>query len=120
MPKFSSSDVRAYMGLIRLMAGLDKQFSEDEGDYLDRIASEIGEERFWEHMQASYDADTSAEQIMALAGKIEDPEIHEVIYGNLYELSIAGGIEPAEEDLLDQLASLWNLQVEQQEPEFDD
>lgn len=117
MPKFSSSDAKAYMGLIRLMAGLDRQFSEDEGDYLDRIAAEMGREEFWQHMQASYNSDISAEEVFALAGKIEDTDIHEIIYGNLYELSIAGGIEPAEADMLDRLAALWKLEVTQAEPD---
>jgi len=113
MPTFRNSDVKAFMGLIRLMAGLDKSFSEDESDYLEKIATEIGREVFWQHMEDSYKLELSEDEVWKLAGDITDPDIQEIIYGNLYELSIAGGIEPEEEDLLDRLAEMWKLQVTQ-------
>jgi len=113
MPTFRNSDVKAFMGLIRLMAGLDQSFSEDESDYLEKIATEVGREVFWRHMEDSYKVELSADEVWELAKEITDPEIHEIIYGSLYELSIAGGIEPEEENLLDRLADMWKLQVTQ-------
>lgn len=117
MPKFSADDVRAYMGLIRLMIGLDKRFSPGEAEHLARLATEIGEDEFWEHMQRSYDSETSREDIWKLAAGIEDREVQETIYGNLYELSIAGGIDADEEHLLDELQQLWGLEVTQADPD---
>lgn len=113
MPSFRNSDVKAFMGLIRLMAGLDQTFSPDEATYLDKIATEIGREAFWRHMEDSYKVELSADEVWALAEDIDDPDIQEIIYGNLYELSIAGGIEPAEANMLDRLSKLWQLQVTQ-------
>lgn len=111
MVQFTTPQLRAFMGLIRLMIGLDKRFSADEASFLESIAEDLGPDEFWKHMEASYEEGLSADEVWELVAGIDDRDVQETIYGNLYELSIAGGIDQAESTLLDRLADQWNLEV---------
>jgi len=108
-------EVRVLVALIRSLVGVDLQFSSEESGAVSGIADAVGEDRFWGAMQASYDQELGGDQVWKIVEAVTRQDGREEIYGTLYELSIAGGIDPGEGNLLDKLAKVWELEVSQVE-----
>ena len=96
--------------LVRLFVRSDGELTETERDQIDRIASRAGES-FWKHMERAAESGAEPESILRQAEAITDTSIQELLYGNLYELSIADGSDSAENAILDRLAAAWKLDI---------
>jgi hypothetical protein len=98
----------ALVALLGLMARLDLQATDDELDLLQRVASEIGTERF-EAVASEAASLPDSGAILRAAAKVERIEAREVIYELLYDMAITDSIVEREGEMLDHLAELWNL-----------
>lgn len=96
--------------LVRLFVRSDGELSAIEREQIDRIAGKAGES-FWKHMERAAESGVEPESILLQAEAITDTSIQELIYGNLYELSIADGSDSGENAILDRLAAAWNLDI---------
>ena len=117
LKELADDEKAVFAALVRLMVRLDMNFSDEEAGAIQKISNELGHKDFWALMEKSATADTSADDVLARAKSVERKEAQELIYGNLYELSVEGGIEPAEAELLDRLAAQWSLEISQQDPD---
>lgn len=108
--------MRLLVALVRIMVGLDQEFTAGESVSIAAIAVEVGEDSFWTHMRGSYQEELNLADTLKLAASVERAEAHEAIYGSLFELATNDGIELAESGLLDRLAHLWKLEVKQVRP----
>ena len=111
-------DKLTLVGLARLMVRLDHQFSQEEAGALGHLVDEFGDEQFWKLVEDSAGVEPGV--LRQRAAAISDEESQELIYGSLYELAIAGSIDPGENDLLDWLEETWGLEVSDIEPDYGD
>ena len=116
----SASEKDVFAALVRLAVRMDLNFSDEEAGAIQKISNEIGHKEFWALMEKSADLDEGPDEILERAKTVTRAEAHELIYGNLFELTLQGGIDTHEEDMLTRLTAIWNLEVEQQDPQFDD
>jgi hypothetical protein len=96
------------LALVGLMARMDGSVSQDELELLERIADEIGEQRF----EAARDAaaalvDNAA--ILKEASQVERPDAREIIFELVYDIAVRDTIAESEGVLLNELAALWGL-----------
>ena len=112
LAKLDASEARIFADLVRLLVRSDDELSAAERQEIDRIAEEVGREIFWQRMDEAASAEQSADQILARAKGVGTKDTHELMYGALYELSTSDGMSSMENDLLDRLATTWNLAIE--------
>ena len=106
------------VGLARLMVRLDYQFSQEEAGALGHLIDELGDEQFWKLVEDS--AGIAPDDLRERAAGITSEDAQEMIYGSLYEIAIAGSIDPSENDLLDWLEDTWGLEVSDIEADYGD
>jgi hypothetical protein len=96
------------LATLGLMARLDGDASSEETEFLDQIASEVGEQRFGKAAtEAAQFAD--AEAIVRSAAQVTRAEARELIYSLLFDMAVRESIVAREAELLDKLASIWGL-----------
>ncbi|HEY6077921.1 MAG TPA: TerB family tellurite resistance protein [Polyangiaceae bacterium] len=96
------------LALVGLMARMDGSVSQEELELLEQIADEIGPERF----DAARDAAAGladGRSILTAAAQVQRPEAREVVFELVYGIAITGTIAASEEELLNELAKLWEL-----------
>ena len=64
-------EFEALVALIRVMVGMDSDFTEAESDAIGSIAIEVGEEAFWRHMQEAAKAELTLQGVLDLAKGVE-------------------------------------------------
>ncbi len=102
---------QALRSLVRVMVGVDGSYSPEETATLQRAASELGEEAFWELVSEPGQQELTMDLVKARAREVERPEVRETIYGMLFGLAAAGSIVGEEGRILDWLAATWDLEV---------
>jgi hypothetical protein len=96
------------LATLGLMMRVDGQVSTDETDLLDRIRDEIGDEDF--QGAASEAAQfVDADAILQGAARVTRTEARELIFELLYEMAQRESIMSREAEVLDRLASIWEL-----------
>lgn len=96
------------LALVGLMARMDGSVSQDELELLEQIADEIGAERFdAARDEAASLADGAA--ILRAASRVDRPEAREVIFELVYGIAIRDTIAASEAEMLNRLASAWEL-----------
>ncbi len=96
------------LATLGLMARLDGDASNEEAEFLDEVAADVGEERFGKAAtEAAQFAD--AEAIVRAAAGVIRPDARELIFSLLFEMAVKESIVAREAELLDKLASLWGL-----------
>ncbi len=103
--------------LIRVLVRADGEVSEDEREEIERIASEAGRDDFWKLLDAAAEVEDEDKSVAAQIERITSSDAQELIYGALYELSIADGSGEGENDLLDRLQQSWKLSIHDESPE---
>lgn len=96
------------LALVGLMARMDGSVSQEELELLERIADELGDERF-EAARDSAAALVDNAAILDAAGKVERDEAREVIFELVYDIAVRDTIAESEAALLNELAKLWKL-----------
>lgn len=96
------------LALVGLMARIDGSVSGEELELLERIADQIGEERFAAARDAAAGLVDNA-AILQAASSVERPEAREVIFELVYDIAMRDTIAESEAALLQELAVLWRL-----------
>ena len=105
----TASEKQALGTLVRVIVGLDGEYSLDESAQLQEAAVELGEDEMWELLRTTGRQHHTEEIVQEQAREVERPEARETIYGVLFNIAAAGSIVKQEGQLLDQLAETWNL-----------
>ena len=110
--ELNTAEVRVLARYIRLFVRSDGDLSAGERELIGRIAGDAGTETFWQAMDdAAQSDDNDRSSILRDAEKIDNKSAQELIYGTLYELSIADGTNADENQLLAELAACWQLEI---------
>ena len=108
---FDASEKKALAKLVRLMARADGDLSSEERAKIDRIAIDAGGDSFWAMLDDAAASNDDQEAILKQVATVGTSDAREIIYGLLYELSIADAGGKGENELLDALASCWDLAI---------
>jgi len=96
------------LALVGLMARMDGSVSQDEMEFLEQIADEIGEQRF-EAARDAAAALSDGSAILRSATSVERAEAREVIFELVYSIAVRDTIAESEAALLNELAGIWGL-----------
>ncbi len=111
------TEKRVLAQLVRLMVRSDGEFSDAERAQIDSVADQVGADFFWKCMDLATSSEKSDAEQLTSALQVKNVAAQELIYGTLYELCIADGADQQENDLLEKLATTWNLKIEDQPAE---
>jgi uncharacterized tellurite resistance protein B-like protein len=102
----------ALIALAREIVSLDGRLPDAEREALDNVAAELGPERYDALLEHSNRLTGTDEELEEIVGAVERPAAREAIYGALFDLASTSSIDPAELELLDWLAEVWELEVD--------
>ncbi len=110
------AEKRALAALVRVMVGVDGEYSAAESAGLAKTADYLGEEEFWQLLNEVGHQHLDEGVLEDWSRTVERPEAREAIYGILFGIAAAGSIVDDEGKMLDWLAETWELKTEA-EPE---
>ncbi len=112
------TEKQALAALVRVMVGVDGEYSAAEVAGLAKTAEYLGEEEFWQLVNDSGHQHLDEGILAARARAVERPEAREAIYGILFGIAAAGTVAGDEGKMLDWLAEAWELKtsVESESP----
>jgi hypothetical protein len=96
------------LATLGLVMRVDGEVSTDEADLLDRFGEEFGDEDFRRAANEAAQFE-NATAILEGAARVTRPEARELIFEALYEMAQRESITSREAEVLDRLASLWEL-----------
>jgi len=108
----STEEKRTLADLARQFVRTDGELTSAEREEVAFIADRAGADEFWKLMDIAAESGDSLETILVRAQKIKAVGAHELIYGTMYELSIIDGTDSGENELLDKLATIWKLEIQ--------
>lgn len=108
----NSGEKHVLAKLVRLLVRSDGELSDAEREQIEKVAEKAGADEFWKHLNQASESEDEYEAILKTSESIKAKDAQEMIYGTLYELSIQDGTDGSENDLLDRLAIIWNLKIE--------
>ncbi len=96
--------------LVRVMVGVDGEYSAAEAAGLQQAAADLGEEQFWALLADAGGRHVDDDVVEAQVNAVDRVPAREAIYGVLFGIAAAGSIVQREGRLLDWLAGAWDLQ----------
>ena len=102
---------QALGSLVRVIVGVDGKYTPEESADLQQAAEELGEDDFWQLVDAAGHQHHTEDIVKDQARAVERKEAQETIYGVLFGVATAGSIAREEGDFLDWLASTWSLET---------
>jgi len=108
-PAIVDGEIPALVALIRKLVGIDRKYTADEAGAIGEIAEMVGPASFWQHMDAAYRRELSAEETWQLAGTVTRKRAQKTILDSLRQLAVSDGIDPRELEIFDQLTTMWKL-----------
>jgi uncharacterized membrane protein YebE (DUF533 family) len=112
LEELSAGERRAMAGLVRLIVRVDGQLSAEERDRLHEIATDLGEDAFWEILQSNDEPIPFRECVEAVEGE----QAQELIFEVIMTLAMVGTIDRGEAVLLEKLAEAWGIEVQAEAP----
>ena len=109
--QMTDSEKQAVGALVRVLVGVDGEYSAAEVSGLQKTAEYLGEDEFWKQVNDSGRRELDQAALDELAGAVERPEAREAIYGVLFGIAAAGTVVSDEGKLLDWLAETWGLEA---------
>jgi hypothetical protein len=106
----SESEQTVLLALVGLLARVDGRLSQTEMNTLDELRRVLAPERF-QKIRDEAAALADDEAVLNAARAVTRPETREAIFGVLYEMAIPDTIDPSELAILEQLATLWELEA---------
>ncbi len=111
LDQMTDGEKQALGALVRVLVGVDGEYSAAEVARLQKTAEYLGEDAFWELVNDSGHRHLDQDALAALAKAVEGPEAREAIYGVLFGIAAAGTVVKEEGKLLDWLAETWELET---------
>lgn len=109
LDEMQDAERQALGTLVRVMVGVDGEYSATEAAGLQQAAAELGEDQFWALLDDAKGRHVDDGVVEAHAKAVERAAAREVIYGVLFGIATAGSIVQREGRLLDWLAETWGL-----------
>jgi hypothetical protein len=101
----------ALLGLVQFIGESNRDVTDEESVSIARVVASIGAARYRELATEADERFTDEEALRDYVRSIARPEARELIYGTVLEVAMADTIQKNESDLLDWLASAWQIQV---------
>ncbi|MCP3963518.1 MAG: hypothetical protein GY719_37255 [bacterium] len=95
--------------LVRVMVGVDGEYSAAEAAGLQQAAADLGEEQFWALLKEAGGRHVDDDVVEAQVKTVDREPAREAIYGVLFGIAASGSIVQREGRLLDWLAETWGL-----------
>ncbi len=111
LDQMTDSEKQALGALVRVIVGVDGEYSAAEVARLQKTAEYLGEDEFWRLVNDSGHRHLDQDVLDRLAGAVERPEAREAIYGVLFGIAAAGTVVGDEGKLLDWLSGAWQLET---------
>lgn len=111
LEQMTDSEKQALGALVRVLVGVDGEYTAAEVTGLQKTAEYLGEDEFWQLVNDSGHRHLDQGVLDELAGAVERPEGREAIYGVLFGIAAAGTVVDEEGKLLDWLAETWGLET---------
>ncbi len=111
LEQMTDSEQQALGALVRVLVGVDGEYSAAEVAALQKTAEYLGEDEFWRLVKDSGHRHLDQEVLAELANAVERPEGREAIYGVLFGIAAAGTVVDEEGKLLNWLAETWGLET---------
>ena len=111
LDQMTDSEKRTLGALVRVLVGIDGEYSAAEVAGLQKTAEYLGEEEFWRQVNDSGHRHLDQDALARLANEVERPEAREAIYGVLFGIAAAGTVVADEGKLLDWLSGVWQLEA---------
>lgn len=96
--------------LVRVMVGVDGEYSAAEAAGLQQAATDLGEEQFWALLAEAGGRHVDDDVVEAQVKAVDRGPAREAIYGVLFGIAASGSIVQREGRLLDWLAQAWGLE----------
>ncbi len=111
LEQMTDSEKRALGALVRVLVGVDGEYSAAEVTRLQKTAEYLGEDEFWQLLKDSGKQHLDQDSLAELARAVERVEGREAIYGVLFGVAAADTVAGNEGKLLDWLAETWGLET---------
>ncbi len=111
LDQMTEGEKQALGALVRVLVGVDGEYSPAEVAGLEKTAEYLGEDEFWQLINDSGHQQLDQEALEGLAKAVDRPESREAIYGVLFGIAAAGTVVSGEGKLLDWLADSWGLET---------
>lgn len=111
LEQMTDGEKQALGALVRVLVGVDGDYSAAEVAGLQKTAEYLGEDEFWQLVKDSGHRDLDQESLRGLASAVDRPEGREAIYGVLFGIAAADTVVTGEGELLDWLAESWGLET---------
>ncbi len=115
LDQMTDAEKQALGALVRVLVGVDGEYTAAEVARLQKTAEYLGEDAFWELVNDSGHRHIDQDVLARLAGAVDRPEGREAIYGVLFGIAAAGTVVKEEGKLLDWLAETWDLETRTEE-----
>jgi len=110
MSELSHDEELALIGLLKAVIQVDKQLGFEESEELKRVAAMMGAERFHERVEEARGLFQSLESIKEHAQNVTRQPARQLIFNLLLEMAKRDELLTGEEDLLEQIAGLWEVE----------
>ena len=109
LSQLSTEEQVALVALLELVIESNARVSEEEADRIDAVVAAIGEDAY-RSAAAEVDGRFHDEQdVRAFLPTVTRQEARELIYGTVFEAAISDAVDTHESDLLEWLASVWQI-----------
>lgn len=112
LSNLTAEELRTLVDLTRHLVRSDTEITDAERHAVSSIAERAGADEFWKRMDASAESEDDLEAIFVRAQSLTVVAAQELIYGTLYEVSMVDGTDGKENEILEKLATIWKLTIE--------
>ena len=110
MSELSHDEELALIGLLKAVIQVDKQLGFEESEELKRVAAMMGVERFRGRVEEARGLFDTLDSIKDHAKKVTRQPARQLIFNLLLEMAKRDDLLTGEEDLLEWIASLWEVE----------
>jgi hypothetical protein len=102
----------ALVALLEMVLESDHTVSDGEVADIDQVVGELGREEYQRLIDEVDRRFPTEDDLKAFLPSITRQDARDLIYGTVLDTAIADAVDPRESDVLDWLATLWNVRVE--------
>ena len=102
----------ALVGLMKVVVMSDGDVSEDEAEHVEMIAEALGEKAYQTTLDTFEARFPDVESFKTFLRSIARQDARDLIFATVLEAAEENGLEDAETEMLDWLASAWNVEIE--------
>jgi hypothetical protein len=110
----------ALVALLEVVLESDRAVSDGEVADIDRVVGELGRDEYQRLVSEVDRRFPTEDELKAFLPSVTRQDARELIFGTVLDTAIEDSVDPRESEVLDWLATLWNVRVELEgEPDAD-